>query len=382
MLNESGYIRPTYQELLDEAIVGLQERFGADIDVSPTSNFGILARFNAAMYNEIMQRDEETYNSAFVEKAIGVSLDRLAANFGVTRNPDTYAVVTLQFTGKAGFTVPLNTSYRTSDNMIFVLSEPVTLDSAGKGRGIAYANQTGSAYNVATGTITEQVQPISDIYTVTNNTTAAGGAERETDSALRERIKYAVKGINSATYNGIVSSVRAVAGVKTVRIVENKTGATDSYGNPPYSIHIYVLGGVKEDIAKAIFDSVAFGINTYGSIVLEVNDLANQKHTVAFDLATERPIYVNIKLSTNDNFLSNGVDLVKQQVKAYIETLTMGETVRFSFLYKYIYSGVVGIDVADVKIGLSSSNLAMQDLPLNPYDVASYNADNVIVTVV
>ena len=105
MIDENGYSRPTYKEILDNVITSLQERFGADIDVSPTSNFGVLARFQAALYNEIEQRDEITYNSAFVLKAVGVSLDRLAANYGINRNPETYSIVDLSFTGTPGYSV-------------------------------------------------------------------------------------------------------------------------------------------------------------------------------------------------------------------------------------------------------------------------------------
>jgi len=381
MIDENGYSRPTYQEILENVITSLQGRFGADIDVSPTSNFGVLARFQAALYNEIEQRDEITYNSAFVLKAVGVSLDRLAANYGINRNPETYATVDLSFTGTPGYIVPINSSYQTSDNYIFVLSDPVTLDSAGNGKGIAYATLTGSNYNVATGTIKNQVQPVNDIFTVNNDNAAAGGSNIETDTELRERITFAEKGINSASYNGIVSNIRTVSGVKTVRIVENKTDQIDQYGNPPYSIHIYVLGGIKEEIAKSIFTSMAFGINTYGTVKVSVLDIANQGHDVYFDYANEIPILFDIKLTVNDSFPSDGVAQVKSQVKAYIESLSMGQTVRFSYIYKYIYDSVIGIDVADVKIGKDQDSLAMADINLNPFDVASYNSDNTTVEV-
>lgn len=381
MIDENGYSRPTYKEILDNVITSLQERFGADIDVSPTSNFGVLARFQAALYNEIEQRDEITYNSAFVLKAVGVSLDRLAANYGINRNPETYSIVDLSFTGTPGYIVPVNSSYQTSDNYIFVLSEPVTLDSAGNGKGIAYATSTGSNYNVAIGTIKNQVQPVNDIFTVNNDSAAAGGSNVETDTELRERITFAEKGINSASYNGIVSNIRTVSGVKTVRIVENKTDQIDQYGNPPYSIHIYVLGGIKEEIAKSIFTSMAFGINTYGTVKVSVLDIANQGHDVYFDYANEIPILFDIKLTVNDSFPSNGVAQVKSQVKAYIESLSMGQTVRFSYIYKYIYDSVIGINVADVKIGKDQDSLAMADINLNPFDVASYNSDNTNVEV-
>lgn len=381
MLTDNGFVRQSYQELLDNIIASLQDRFGADIDVSAVSTFGRIARSLAAIANENEQELEKVYNAGFISKAIGVSLDRLAGNYGVERVAATYATVELSFVGTPTFVIPVNSGYKTSDGYIFVLSENVTLDANGKGQGFAYAQNTGASYNVASNSINIQVQPVSDVTIVNNVLASEGGADIETDTSLRDRILVAIKGINSATNDGIISAVRAVAGVKAARIVENKTGETDKYGNPPYTIHIYVLGGTQSDVAKAIFNSVAFGISTYGTVVVSVNDIANNKHDVMFDYATEKPIFVDVKISTNDGFQSDGIDQVKAQVKEYIESLTMGETVRFSYLYKYIYDNVAGINVADVKIGLSSGTEDVQDITMDPFDVASYNADNMTLEV-
>lgn len=381
MLTDNGFIRKSYQELLENIIVSLQDRFGADIDVSAVSTFGRIARSLAAIANENEQELEKVYNASFISKAVGVSLDRLARNYGVERVAATYATVELSFVGTPAFVIPVNSGYKTSDGYIFVLSENVILDANGKGQGFAYAQNTGAAYNVASNSINIQVQPVSDVTTVNNVLASEGGADIETDTSLRDRILESIKGINSATNDGIISAVRSVAGVKAARIVENKTGDTDKYGNPPYTIHIYVLGGTQSDVAKAIFNSIAFGISTYGTVVVSVNDIANNKHDVMFDYANEKPIFADVKISTNDSFPSNGIDQVKSQIKEYIESLTMGETVRFSYLYKYIYDNVVSINVADVKIGLSSGTEAVQDIVMDPFDVASYNADNVTVEV-
>lgn len=381
MLTDSGFVRKTYQELLENIITSLQDRFGADVDVSPVSTFGRIARSLAAIANEHEQELENVYNASFIAKAVGVSLDRLAGNYGVERVAATYATVELSFVGTPAFVIPVNSGYKTSDGYIFVLSENVTLDAHGKGKGFAYAQNTGAAYNVSSNSINIQVQPVSNVSSVNNTLASEGGADIETDTSLRDRILVAIKGINSATNDGIISAVRAVAGVKAARIVENKTGKTDQYGNPPYTIHIYVLGGAKSDVAKAIFRSVAFGISTYGTVIVGVNDISNNKHDVMFDYATEKPIFVDVKISKNDGFPSDGIDQVKAQIKKYIESLTMGETVRFSYLYKYIYDNVVGINVAEVKIGLSSGTEAFQDIKMDPFNVASFNADNVKVVV-
>ena len=379
MLTDKGYQKPTTDEILEDIIESLQEKFGADIDVSATSYFGMIARYLASIYSELEENQEAVYNSGNILKATGVSLDRLAANYDVQRNESAYATVTLNFVGTPNYTIPNGNSYTTNDGLIFTLSEDVTLDSNGNGSGLAYSYEKGSVYNVGHDTIVNQNESLDDITTVTNELGASGGADQESDTSLRSRLIVASKGINSGTYNGLMSAISSVNGVKTVRIVENHSDKTDSFGNPPYSIHIYVLGGEKDMIARAILNSIAVGINTYGSVIVKVEDDAHNLHDVMFDIATTKDIYAKITLETNDKFPSDGIDLVQAQVKEYIESLSMGSKVRFSYLFKYIYDNVSGINVADVKIGTTKDNVAAADVSINPFEVANYKLENVEV---
>lgn len=383
MLDEKGYKRNTYDEIKTNVTKSAQDRFGADINTSENSAIGILIRFITSIYNEIEQKQEDSYNSAFVNSASGVSLDRLAANFGVNRKPDTYAQVDIAFTGKPNYIVKANTSYKSSDDLMFTLSSDVALDNQGKGVGLAYSVETGSKYNVAAGIGMTQVQPVGDLYSAVTNSQGTGGSEKETDTELRNRITYAAKGVNSATYNGLVSAVRSVSGVNMVRIIENNKNATDSYGNPPYTIHVYVSGGDTDTVASAIFNSMAIGINTYGSITVAVYDNAGNKHNILFDRPAAKDIYGKILLNVNDNFPTDGVNQVKSQIRNYISSLEMGKTVRFSYLYKYIYDNVDGIEYADVKIGTKEDNGIYQakDVVVSPFEVPTYNPDTITVEV-
>lgn len=381
MLDEKGYKRSTYDEIKSAITKSVQERFGADVNVSDNGVFGSIISLLSAVYSEIEQSQEDSYNSAFVSTATGVSLDRLANNFGLIRKTDTYTMIDVAINGKANYKVAANSGFRTSDNLIYVLSEDVLLDEKGKGTGLCYANDTGSKYNIPSGVQLSQVQPVGDVYTVYTSSTGTTGADLETDTQLRDRMNYAAKGINSSTYNGLVSAIKEVNGVSMVRIIENHTNTSDSYGNPPYSIHIYVSGGEDKSIATSIFKSLAIGINTYGNIAINVMDTANNNHEIMFDRPTNINIFSKITIHATESFPTDGVALVKEQVKEYINSLNMGDTVRYSYLFKYIYDNVAGVGFADVLIGRDNAHLVSQDLVINPFEISVYNPDNINVVV-
>lgn len=383
-MDEKGFKKNSYSDILAGLIKGAQERFGADIATGENSVMGQTLRLVASAYNEIEQKEEDTYYSSFVSTATGVSLDRLAKNFGLDRKLDAYAIVDLSFVGKAGYTVKANTSYKNGDGLMFTLSSDVLLDGQGKGSGIAYAVETGKKYNISSSNTLTQVQPVGDLYSVVTKTSATGGADTETDTELRNRITYATKGLNSSTYGGVVSAIRAVSGVTMVRIVENHSDKTDQYGNPPYTIHIYASGGDDVAIGTAIFNSLAIGINTYGQISLSVEDEAHNKHTVMFDRPTEKQVHVKVTATTNDSFPVDGATKIKQQISDYMSTLEMGKAVRFSYMYKYIYDNVPGIDFANVLVGTDDDkdNLQAKDIIVTPFELPVYNPDLVNVEVV
>ena len=62
-------------------------------------------------------------------------------------------------------------------------------------------------------------------------------------------------------------------------------------------------------------------------------------------------------------------------MKSFIDGVGMGHTVHYTYLYKQIYDQVAGIDVADIKIGLSKDSLSAQDLPMSDFEAAEL-ADN------
>lgn len=379
MLNENGFSRKSYDELVYDLSQKSKELFGSDINTAPHSVIGSFIRVIAFFLALIYELIERVYLSGFISQATGVSLDRLGANSGIYRNPESVAMVELTFTGKENYVINEGVRFATESKALFEMIDQVILSSEGVGKGKAISLESNSAANVAANTITVQVEPTEEIFSVNNLEGAEGGMERETDSEFRERIKLSIRGNPGPPINGILTALLEVAGVRTASIVENNTAQVDQYDNPPKSVHVYCSGGIKEDIGQALFSSVAAGIETVGNQVVSVKDIGGFSHEIRFDYSEIVKIFVSVHLITDEKFEQNGSEQLVSLIITYINSLTMGSDVRYSHLYPLAYQ-VPGILVADIKIGKAFDQVKAEDIKLNAYESAHVELENVVVT--
>lgn len=408
MLDEKGFVRPTYDEIVQQESAKWVQLFGENAQTSAHSVGGILIRIHSYFMDKLYQLAEVIYNSQFVDSATGTTLDQLGANVGLTRLPAQVAMGSVTFYGKIGYTVPAGTLVRTPDGLEYVTSEETTLTDVGEtslttddgtyiqlpsdnngntpnlGKGTShylYANKAGADYNKANKTAAIMVNSNENIRYVTVEE-IAGGADLETDIAFRDRINLSNRTVQpSSPYNGIITAIEKVTGLTAVRIIANDTMVDDTATNTPAkSIHIYVNGGYKDDVAEAIFGSISAGILTVGQQEVDITDIAGGQHTIRFDYPTTQDVYVSIKLTKTNEYPLNGDEQVKNIVMKYINEVGMGNTVYYSYLYRLIYEKVPGIRVADIKIGTSKTNLAAQDISLTNIETAQVTAEKVMIS--
>jgi uncharacterized phage protein gp47/JayE len=379
VLDENGFVKKEYADILDDMTAKAQQLFGADINTSASTPLGIIMRIFAWFLSICWDTAELVYNSGFVNKAEGVQLDNLGSNSGLQRNPAAHSYVELSFTGVPGTVIETETEFSTADDAHFLLIEDVTLDANGNGYGQATSEDMGAYTNVGAGTIIEQVAPDDSITSVTNPEAASGGADQEDDFSFRNRMIAASEGSGTATQNAIISALLTVSGVRSAAIVTNRTMQTDSAGNPPKSVHTYVLGGTAEEVAQALFNSVSAGTETVGSQQVSIADLSGNTHTISFDFAAEVQVYVKAVLTTNSAFPADGVQQVQNYIAQYIGGvdndgvdnigLGMNQDVRLSRLFGAVYM-VDGIDDVAITIGKTPASLSENNIAIGPQQVA------------
>lgn len=200
----------------------------------------------AVEMDNFYQNLELIANNQVIDSADDNSLVKLASNFGLTRKPAVVATGSVTFyrttTPGAPITIPAGTTISTQATLNdpaeqFATTQTVQLTASDfnattgryeKSAPVA-ASLPGAKGNVAQQTIVALVQSISGITGVVNSNATSGGADQESITALRTRLKTKLLGNNVGTRNGyfnLVLSQSAVSDAKTVSFSDSGSKRT------------------------------------------------------------------------------------------------------------------------------------------------------------
>lgn len=256
----------------------------------------------------------------------------------------------------------------TRDNEVLLSSNLTTVTVTGC---VSYLTDDYGEIHLPNGSITEIVSNVTGLKSVVNLVDPDMGRTQETDEELR--LSYIQKRYNSASSQAeaIESYVLdEVSDTKAVRVYENPSDETDSYGRPPHSVEVIVDGGNDDEIAKAILKKKAGGIYTYGSerqtVLGTYGDL--------IDIGFNRPekIYVWIKVEITQGSVSidpEYADIIKDiLIDTY--SLTIGDSFLSQNYIAPIYEALPGIKYCDIKVATGTESAKQ----------TSYTAGNVDVS--
>lgn len=377
MLDSNGFHKKTYSELLDEMEAKAKELFGEDTRLASDGFMGVFLKLFAWFLSIVWELAERVYYSAFLSSAEGVQLDRYGSDKGIYRDIAVESYVTLNFTGIPNFLIPMEKQFSTESNIYFMLIENVQMDANGSGSGQAVCMAKGVIGNAAPNTITMQAEPIEEITSVTNLEFATGGDDAETDDQYRARIRQNNQGSGKSIPDAVLSALLNTTGVRSSSVIWNKTDVVDGDGNLPHSVHAYVLGGNPDDVAQALFNSVAGGIAFNGQTAVTVYDVAGNPHEVRFDFATEVPIYVNLTITTDTDFAADGVSQLQNSIIDKVGR-QMGKPVIYSQLFNAVYQ-IIGIDDVTILISRDPAALSNINIAIAPREVAQATIDTIEV---
>lgn len=373
MLDEKGFIRPTYDEILEDMALKTKGLFGNDINTEETSMIGKILRINAKKISDLWEDVEGSYFTAFIDTCKGLALDRIVVQLGLERSKSEPATGKIKITGTAGYTVPLGFTIATDSDVQYITVEDCILDENGEGEAEITCIETGIKGNCVTGGINIIVNPDENVSSVTNEKALTNGVEEESDYQLRTRARNSIGSRASSTINSIKGGLLSINGVIAVAIYENNTDTTNEMGIPSHSFQTYVYGGDNQEIGDMLFSKKPVGIGMTGDISVTVKDVSNADHIVKFSRPVEVTSYFNVNLSVNSSFPSDGMKQVKTAIIKYVGGLDSDNTV---------YSGLsMGDDVIYTKlISAVTSIEGIDDFSLTmSTDNASFNVGNITV---
>lgn len=236
------------------------------------------------------------------------------------------------------------------------------------------------------GSISVPINALNEIYTpvlgwnsITNTIIGQNGRDLESDIELRARREISQQIGGSGTVEAIRSRLLAVTGVSSVSVLENRTDITDANNLPPHSLSAIVLGGVDEDVALTIWKAKPAGIQLFGNTSVVILDSDGLEQLINFSRAINFYIFVNVALTTNDDFIEDSVANIKLQIAKHLNKHNVGETVIYQSLYQYIYAER-GITSAIITVGgtldpltvpvLSSNNISIDADKISVSDVS------------
>lgn len=232
----------------------------------------------------------------------------------------------------------------------------------------------------AASTIDTIVTPVLGWDSVTNPSAITSGRLEETDEELRIRFRNSKFERASNIIESLYSALFAVDTVSEVVIYENDTDVTDTNGIPPHSFSPVVVGGTSTDIANAIWQNKPVGILSYGNTTVSITDSQGFVHDVSFERPNPVVIYIDMALTTDSDFPSDGADLIRSAIVEYFEeNLGVGDDVIYSRLFTPINS-VAGHQVDSLYIGLSASPTGTASLPIAFNEIASINDVNITIS--
>lgn len=203
------------------------------------------------------------------------------------------------------------------------------------------------------GTITRIVQANPGLAAVTNRCGYVAGRKRESDVEFRANYASRIFARSSRMARSIESAILAnVQGVSAVSCYENDGNTVDEAGRPPHSIEVIVAGGDTAEIAQQILNSKAAGIQTFGSIEVEVPDAYGGSIAIRFN----RPAYVycwfsvKLTLSSNEALPPNYVELIEAVIKEKMAALIAGTNVTPQRWLSDLYKACSGIDYIDITV--------------------------------
>jgi uncharacterized phage protein gp47/JayE len=328
-LTTVGFVPKTYSIIVSELEESFKSVFGASIDVDAQSVFGQMIGILAEREADVWDAAQDVYSAFDPDAATGSALDALAALTGTLREAATHSTVTVTCTGTAGTTIPAGTEFSVAVTGVkFETLADATMDGTFVTVDIDCQSVDTGPLVAATGTLTTIETPVDGLTSVTNAADADLGSDEETDAALRLRREEELRQGANAALEAIREAVLDVDGIAECVVFENTTMVTDSDGIPAKAVNVVVDEGTadEDDIAEAIFGSVAAGIETYGTDKsVSVTDTQGISHTIEWDEADEIACYVTATITYDaDEWPTDGEDQAEAAILAYEDTLKMG----------------------------------------------------------
>ena len=363
-INDNGFKFPTFLDFLSIMNELGKMQFGEDFYIDNKTNLGQWFEMFCYTLEGQSKLFQTIYNNLSIYTMKGVMLDKYGSNFNVGRLRDTYAYATVEVTGVPFAIIMKGYKVKSKPGRFYTTVTNIELDSTGSGLGQVIAEDSGVAGNIGINMITEKVTPNEQVYTITNITSASGGADIESDIDYRARLLQFFLGAENGSVNGIRRAMLSLPQVKDCKVFENNDMFDDpATGLKPGQIAVIINGLIDEVLAYKLFNTRSAEVCTTGNTEIEVVSDSGAYVTERFYSAEEKPLYIKVSDISLAN--SEAVDIQGQIKQSLLTRLgqysSLGNKVNFEKVQACVYI-LEDIDEAKVEISIDNATWYQVDL--------------------
>lgn len=344
-----------------------------DVLLSPENTSGVTV-------TSIIVSDSTTYTLSFTRQAT-TQVVTVNSGIGATKTSILTAIKSDIDTNHTD----ILTSFTTNGDLRLVLADIFleTTFSVSDNLGIVKVDKLGDVRAVNAGPVAQPINTITQIQTtrlgwdsITNPVSAASGRLRETDEELRLRFRNTKFERAGNIVEAVYSALFGLDDVQQVFIDDNNTSITNANGTPGHSFLVLVDGGTSSEIARAIWDNRGAGVASVGNTSVMITDKFGYQREIKFSRPTPVNIFIQLQLTTDQNFPENGQDLIKQAIIDYVNALSIGQDVLYSRLYTPINS-IPGHQVDSLLIGTTSPGTGVANIVVNFDGISQVLPENI-----
>lgn len=386
-LTLTGFIAPTVEEIVTDINAKVLARVDAGLDLAPDQPIGQLIGIVAEEKAEIWELMATVYNAMNPDAAEGQLLDNISAISGTRRRSAKFSTVIANLNLNSSVTVPAGSVASVSGQPTnrWVLTADVT-NSSGSAATIpgTFRSQNPGPFVANAGTLTVIETPVIGWNSVTNPADAIEGIPQDTDASLRILRENELAATGSANIDAVRARVLEVAGVLQCFVFENTSLVTDGTGLPGKSYRVVVwdgpsLSASNTDIAQAIWNTKASGIQTFGATQANAVDSQGITRVVYFDRAQQIPIYLSYT-TTPGSLTTAQTQAVKDAAAAYALAHQNLNVEVVALAYQAIPLSIAGIiDVPLLHLGIAPSPTGTANIPISGLQIATLSTTNILV---
>lgn len=293
---------------------------------------------------ELSMNNDDVVKNSMEDTAEGEWLTEIAEEAGVFRQGATSARGKVTFIGDAGTIIPFGT-YVKSDVMQYATLYEAVIGSDGEVTTDIIAVTAGSLGNVLPGYINSLSINISGVDGVINREAVTGGADIESDEALRMRLylrrQNPVYAGNAAQY------------VEWAQMASNEVGSAKCIPvwDGPGTVKVIFVTDAGTLPEPALISAVDETIRSYMPCV-----------GVSLTVAAPAEKTINISIKTDESVGSEGLEEIKEAIRKYYVQIALVEN---SVQYSQICAAVLGAGVIkgfdELKLNNAYSNVTLSE---------------------